>query len=356
MENIIRNKDLVLSWMEDEKSRFIFEKRCKYSETKDIRYINEMVGKNLLEFDRMKDLCEHLNNKNTYIYGAGLRLNIMRMLADKFSDLKISGIIDSSPEKQGKYDEYFGLKIKSPKEVDFNKIDCLVISVKAEEAIKEIKEKVIRLGMKEENIIVLSEYCIFDQILKEQYFDKVVKFEKEETFIDGGVLDLSATLELFERCKKNSVKKIKSIAFEPDSISYERCEKIKSEYPDYDIELLKYGLYSKNTTLKFMAEGTGASCISDEGTVSIDVVALDKVIDEKVTFIKMDIEGAELEALKGASETIKKYRPKLAICLYHKPEDIIDIPMYIKSLVPEYKLYIRHYSSGECETVLYAIP
>lgn len=68
----------------------------------------------------------------------------------------------------------------------------------------------------------------------------------------------------------------------------------------------------------------------------------------------MDIEGAELEALKGAAETIKKNRPRLAICLYHKDEDIVDIPQYVKELVPEYKLYIRHYNVGLIDIVLYA--
>ncbi|MFI3174418.1 MAG: FkbM family methyltransferase [Bacillota bacterium] len=70
----------------------------------------------------------------------------------------------------------------------------------------------------------------------------------------------------------------------------------------------------------------------------------------------MDIEGAELVALQGGEQTIKKYKPKLAICIYHKPEDVIELFAYIKNLVPEYKFYIRHYSNTQTETVLYAIP
>ena len=69
----------------------------------------------------------------------------------------------------------------------------------------------------------------------------------------------------------------------------------------------------------------------------------------------MDVEGAELEALKGARNLIERDKPKLAICLYHKDDDIWEIPYYIKKLVPEYKLYIRHYSNYQCETVLYAV-
>lgn len=75
-----------------------------------------------------------------------------------------------------------------------------------------------------------------------------------------------------------------------------------------------------------------------------------------MSFIKMDIEGADLEALKGCQNTIRRYHPKLAISVYHKPEDIIEIPCYIKELVPEYRLYLRHYGNGDTETVLYALP
>ena len=71
--------------------------------------------------------------------------------------------------------------------------------------------------------------------------------------------------------------------------------------------------------------------------------------------IKLDVEGAELESLKGAEKTILRDKPKLAVCIYHKPEDLTQIPLYIKNLVPEYKLYIRHHSNRFTETVLYAV-
>ena len=68
----------------------------------------------------------------------------------------------------------------------------------------------------------------------------------------------------------------------------------------------------------------------------------------------MDIEGSEKEALKGARKTIQKYKPKLAICLYHKPEDIIVLPHYLLELVPEYQFKIRHYTTFSYDTILYA--
>jgi len=79
------------------------------------------------------------------------------------------------------------------------------------------------------------------------------------------------------------------------------------------------------------------------------------VSDEPVTYIKMDIEGAELNALKGAANTIKKNKPRLAICVYHKPEDILEIPVFLSELVPSYQFYLRHHSQYYIETVLYAV-
>jgi hypothetical protein len=69
----------------------------------------------------------------------------------------------------------------------------------------------------------------------------------------------------------------------------------------------------------------------------------------------MDIEGAELSALRGAENIIKTHRPKCAICVYHKFDDMWEIPDFLWSIVPDYKLYLRHYHSTCAETVLFAI-
>ena len=88
-------------------------------------------------------------------------------------------------------------------------------------------------------------------------------------------------------------------------------------------------------------------------TISLDDFALSKKLN-RVDFIKMDIEGAELEALKGAEEILKKHKPKLAICVYHKVTDCRDIPEYIESLNLGYKFYFDHYSANGEESVLFA--
>ena len=81
----------------------------------------------------------------------------------------------------------------------------------------------------------------------------------------------------------------------------------------------------------------------------------DHLQGEAVSFIKMDIEGAERGALRGAEQLIRRYRPDLAICVYHSISDLFEIPLYIHSIVPEYRLYLRHHTPVFCETVCYAV-
>lgn len=115
---------------------------------------------------------------------------------------------------------------------------------------------------------------------------------------------------------------------------------------------MPYGIKKK---IFFFAEAEAGSHAAAEGEVVVKGISLDEIVkDEKVSYIKMDIEGSELNALKGAKNVIKRDRPRLAICIYHKPEDILELPLYILDLVPEYKFYIRHYCSCMWETVLYA--
>lgn len=119
------------------------------------------------------------------------------------------------------------------------------------------------------------------------------------------------------------------------------------------------GISNVNGIVAFLEneELRGSSAIDKSGNTEIEVVRLDDFIpsDEKITFIKMDIEGAEIDALNGCKNILQKYKPKLAICIYHKPDDLWEIPLLIKRLVPDYKIYVRHYSNYLWETVCYAV-
>ncbi len=91
----------------------------------------------------------------------------------------------------------------------------------------------------------------------------------------------------------------------------------------------------------------------------IPIVSLDERIEgghlPPPSFIKMDIEGFEAEALRGAKKSIAQHKPKLAISIYHKPEDFIVLPELIKSICPSYRFYLDHYTIFDADTILYAI-
>ena len=126
------------------------------------------------------------------------------------------------------------------------------------------------------------------------------------------------------------------------------------------------GAWSQKDTLHFNADGTRGAHLIDGGIFEVEtpqdavkmaVDALDNlIVDKKVDLLKMDVEGSELQALRGSTEIIKTSTPALAICLYHKAEDIFTIPQYIKKLNPNYKIYLRkHGLVSAFELVLYAI-
>ena len=84
------------------------------------------------------------------------------------------------------------------------------------------------------------------------------------------------------------------------------------------------------------------SHIADSGNITVNVDTIDNIVgDTPIGLIKMDIEGAELNALKGAINTLKKCRPYLALSAYHKPEDLITLPQFIKSVYGNCGIYLR---------------
>jgi hypothetical protein len=91
----------------------------------------------------------------------------------------------------------------------------------------------------------------------------------------------------------------------------------------------------------------------------VPTVTIDGLVESgrvaKVDFIKMDIEGAEVEALKGAEQTLRNFRPRLAICLYHRPSDFETIPKFIDSLGLGYRFYFNHYTMHAEESVLFCV-
>ena len=188
-----------------------------------------------------------------------------------------------------------------------------------------------------------------------QYFLKdIIKLSKDEVFIDGGGFVGDTTLNLIEQT--SGIFK-KAHIFEPIKRNCEQIKKNITELSD-KIILHNVGLYSSDEETYFEDSGSSSRVGKGKGKDLVKLVALDSHLSEEerseITYIKLDVEGAELAALEGMRDTIVKYNPKLAICLYHKPEDLWELPLYIHKLNPQYKFYIRQHQPVY-ETVLYAI-
>lgn len=184
-----------------------------------------------------------------------------------------------------------------------------------------------------------------------QYFDpSIMKCSEGEIFVDaGGFIGDSA--EGFILWCKGNYKEI--LFYELD----ERVLKIaKENLKQYeDIVYIQAGLGKERQELFYSdMNEIGGGMISLDGDIPVEITALDER-KEKVTFIKMDIEGFEKEALDGAKNTIIKWKPKLAISSYHKPEDLYEILLFIKKLQLNYIFYLRHYTDVYADTVLYAV-
>lgn len=189
-----------------------------------------------------------------------------------------------------------------------------------------------------------------------QYFpeDGLIKPVENEIFIDAGAYDGETTYN-FSRwiCDKNYSK---IYVMEPDSLMFQIMKEYISLRRIEKAIPVNRGAYSISGTLKFSEDSsTGSSRINESGENDIKVISIDDMVgDDNVTFIKMDIEGVEMKALEGAQKTIERCKPKLAISIYHKEDDLWEIPYYILKRYPWYTIYIRHYALTTNETVMYA--
>lgn len=183
-----------------------------------------------------------------------------------------------------------------------------------------------------------------------QYFD-YFSCGEQEIYVDAGTYDGSTVMD-FVSWTNGKYKKI--FACEPFPQMCKLAEETFKIGQVLNIVVSQCAVWDKDEELQFFEDGAG-SRVNSHGTMVVDGRTIDRIVaNERVTYIKMDIEGSELRALKGAENTIRKWKPKLAVCIYHKPYDIVELALYILSLVPEYKLGIRHYALNMCETVLYA--
>ena len=183
------------------------------------------------------------------------------------------------------------------------------------------------------------------------YFPNFLKFcDTGEVLYDIGCYDGQTTLDFIEECETFQ----KIYAFEPNPDNFELLTQRFNKHKN--IEIVKKGISDLNQVAGFSSAKGSASHFDSESELKIELVTIDSLLIDPPTFIKMDIEGMERFALEGGRETISRYRPKLAISVYHLFDDVRVIFGLISNLLPNSRFFLRHYSDGIHETVLFCIP
>lgn len=172
------------------------------------------------------------------------------------------------------------------------------------------------------------------------FFNDLFTFQPETVFIDCGAYDGDTVIEFVKRYQNYR----QIICFEPDKRNFDSLQKRTNTLRN--ITMIQKGNSNKNSRVTFCESSDNAlqSKVSETGGSYIEVVKIDDCVkdEHKVGMIKMDIEDSKLAALQGAERIIVRDNPILAICVYHKSEDMITIPQYIKSLNPDYRLFLRY--------------
>lgn len=181
--------------------------------------------------------------------------------------------------------------------------------------------------------------------------NNLLNYGTDEVYVDGGAYD-GDSIRLFIKRVHNQF--VKVIAFEPDPVTFDQLKANFANEPR--VQPIMAGLHRAKATLRFDDAGTRGSVLTANGATMVSVIGLDEVLNgERVTYVKLNIEGAEIDALEGGAASIRRWAPKLAIAAYHVPDHLWRVPATIRGLRPDYRIYFRQHDGGIIETVTYAL-
>jgi FkbM family methyltransferase len=178
----------------------------------------------------------------------------------------------------------------------------------------------------------------------------------DECFVDCGAYD-GDTIREFVKQSGGRFRRI--VAFEPDPQTADALQSIVQARPDLNsaTTIHRAVLGTAPGVVRFQAAGSLVSAVCEEGGIEVEQTTLDDSVRSAApTFVKMDIEGSEVAALEGGRKTIREHRPVMAICVYHRPDDLWRIPLLLHELEPGCSLALRMYWMDGFDTVCYAIP
>ena len=176
------------------------------------------------------------------------------------------------------------------------------------------------------------------------------KFNNNEIYYDCGAFD-GDSIDMFKKNVDDTFERI--VAFEPDNKTY---LSLKKNFENFNnIDCINKAVSDLETELSFVNDGSRGALLNEGSSFKVKCTTIDNFSQiSRITFIKMNIEGGEIKALKGAVKTIKKWAPTLAISVYHRVSDLWYIPMQIREYNKNYKLSFRHHDLGIIESVCYA--
>lgn len=323
----------------DDNSKEIYRDRLLLTFTGDVSYIYKLV----LNTNTGKEFECFLNEQNKIcIYGAGIR---GRRLVQMFPHMKWKYYIDRNREGICN-----GIDIIKPNELRLESDEIILIT--NYEGFEEIEENLISLGIKKNQIICLNDFEKKAQ--KNQYFERrcIQHFKTTSGyFIDAGCFDGRDCIRFLKSSLYNNTL---IYAFEPDRENYQECKKVLNCYEN--VQIYNLGLSDSKKEATFLSDKGEKARVTSKGNCSIRLDTIDHLMNgRQIGFIKMDIEGSEKEAIIGARKHIELDRPNMMISIYHKIEDVIEIPKLLLEINPEYKFAFGHYSVGSAsETVIYA--
>lgn len=185
------------------------------------------------------------------------------------------------------------------------------------------------------------------------YFPSFIPAASYRSFVDAGAY-IGDTLDIFRTRIGDAFDNYYAVEADPENFAKLELKTAG----DPRVQCFQIALLDKDGAIPFYHRADSARSLTGLGEDTIPAAGLDSILgDSPVTFIKMDIEGAEKKALDGARHIITTQRPAMAVCLYHRLDDLWCIPLWIKRINPEYQLYLRYYVYGRyVDYACYAVP
>ena len=312
--------------------------------------ITELLKDEISVWERLKN-C----GKPVVLYGMGDGADKVLAAFDRYG-IKASAVIASDDFVRGQKFHDFTVKKLSDVETEFGDI---IIALCFASQLPDVMEHITKISEKHETLVpsvpvfgnklfdndfitenkeqIESAYILLADDLSKKVYENILKFYYT------GRIDLGAyngdTIDEFLHYTNGSYKRI--IAFEPNAKNF---EKLKLHCKGMaNVSLWQLGSYSKNTELIFNNKAGRNSAIADKG-VATKVATVDTILCGMAAgYIKADVEGADMETLIGMQKTMENCKPKLNFSAYHRFEDIFRLALYIHSVNPDYKIFLRHH-------------